>query len=485
MRRPYVTKATLLLLPALLSGCIYSSQVKKVPVEPPKEFSAARQAGEAPDPSRWWRLFATPQLDRLVRQALVHNMDLEAARARVDQARASLMLAGAGWYPRVSAKGDVGYSQSSMQLPALTPGGEATTKEITRETYTLSLGVSYEVDLWGKVRFAHKAAKQDLKATEEDLAAARISVAAQLADAYFLAVELRSQIRLLDRTIKNRQAHLELVKRRYEEGMVTALDIYQAEENMARARAQRTSYVRRLRTTEHAVAVLVGQFPKNGLTGTLDRLPRQVRDVPPGLPAQLLLRRPDLRAAHARLMAADSRVGQAVAGHYPSLTLSASVGAAFDPTSLLWSLLGSLTAPIFEGMRIKAQVDQNKALLRLSVATYKTTLLRAVREVEDALANGQSLQRRAVFLERRVDASQKALRLSTEQYTQGLISYLAVLTAENSTYTARSELISARRELISSRIQLARALGGGWSPGKKTPPKKEAPARATGEPNAR
>ena len=481
MSTPRDRPLTLALLALLLTGCVYSSQVKKVPLEPPKKFASTSQAGEAPDPGHWWRLFATPQLDRLVGRALKYNLDLEAARARVDQARASLMLAGAGWYPRVTAKGEVGYSQSSMQLPALTPGGESTKKDITRESYSLSLGVSYEVDLWGKVRFGHKAAKHDLKATEEDLAAARISIAAQLADAYFLAVELRSQIRLLDQTVNNRQAHLELVRRRYREGMVTALDIYQAEEILARARAQRTTFKRRLRTTEHAVAVLVGQFPQGGISGTLDRLPQQVRDVPPGLPAQLLLRRPDLRAAHLRLLAADSRVGQAVAGHYPSLTLSASIGASFDPTSLLWNLLGSLTAPLFEGLRIKAQVDQKKALLRLQLVTYKTTLLKAVREVEDALANGQSLQRRVVFLERRVKASQRALRLSTEQYTQGLVSFLVVLTAQNSTYTARSELISARRELISSRIQLARALGGGWSPSTK---KQAPPRKSTGGPNA-
>ena len=467
-------------LALLTAGCVYSSKVKEVPLEPPKKFDGAPRAGEAGDPSRWWRLFATPQLDRLVRQALKHNMDLQAAQARVGQARASLMLAGAGWYPRVTAKGEVGYSQSSMQLPALTPGGEATKKDITRESYNLSMGVSYEVDLWGKVRFAHKAAKHDLAASQEDLAAARISIAAQLADAYFLAVELRSQISLLDRTIKNREAHLVLVKRRYREGMVTALDIYQAEESLARAQAQRTSFRQRLRTTEHAVSVLAGQFPRRGITGTLESLPNQVRDVPPGLPAQLLLRRPDLRAAHARLMAADSRVGQAVAGHYPSLTLSATIGASFDPTSLLWNLLAGLTAPIFEGRRVEAKVKQNKALLAVQLATYRGTLLRAVREVEDALANGQGLARRVTFLERRVEASRRARRMSTEQYRQGLVTYLVVLTAQNSTYTARSELISARRELISSRIQLARALGGGWSPSAK---KKPATEKKSGGPN--
>ena len=468
----------------LTSGCVYSSQVKKEPLEPPKKFVGAPDAARAQVPSRWLRAFATPQLDRLVRRALKHNLDLEAARARVDQARASLMLAGAGWYPRVTAKGEVGYSQSSLKLPSMVPGGESTSTEVTRASYGMSLGVSYEVDLWGKVRFAHKAAKHDLAASSEDLAAARISIAAQLADAYFLAVELRAQISLLDSTIKNREANLELVKRRYGEGMVTALDIYQAEEILARARAQRTTYQQRVRTTEHAVSVLAGQFPKAGITGTLERLPRKVRDVPPGLPAQLLLRRPDLRAAHLRLMASDARVGQAVAGHYPSLTLSASIGASFDPTSLLWNLLAGLTAPLFEGRRVEAQVNQQKALLRLQLITYKSTLLRAVREVEDALATGQTLRRKVVFLERRVEASRRAMRLATHQYRQGLTSYIVVLTAQNSTYTAQAELLSARRELISSRIQLVRALGGGWSPDSKTPAPTPPPKKATGVPNA-
>ena len=461
-----------LLLPGIMllttgGGCIHSSRVKQVPLQPPGTFGAAPGAGEAKASGRWWLLFGDTQLNGLIDRALSHNLDLELASARVEQARASLMLAGAGWYPRVTAKGEVGVSQSSMQLPALAPGGEETSKEFTRESYSLSLGVSYEVDLWGKVRFGHKAAKKDLEATEQDLQAARISIAAQLADAYYLAVELRSQMRLLDQTIKNRESHVKLARRRYLEGMVTALDIYQAEEAAARARAQRTSHARRLRTTEHAVAVLAGRFPRGGVTGTLDHLPRGVRAIPPGLPAQLLLRRPDLRAAHARLLAADSRVGQAVAGHYPSLTLSASVGTSFDPTSLLWSLLAGLTAPIFEGFRVKAKVKQSEALLKIQLVTYKSTLLKAVREVEDALVSGESLQRRVTLLERRVDASQKVLRLSTEQYMQGLVPYLTVLTAQNSFYSARSELISARRELISARIQLARALGGGWAASKK------------------
>lgn len=447
-------------------GCIYSSQVKKTPLKPPDSYAAAagKRSGEAQNPGRWWRLFKDPQLNKLVVRALRHNLDLEQARARLDNARASVTLATAGYYPRVSAKADASVSQSTVELPTLTGGTSEKTQ--TRESYSMSLGVSYEVDLWGKVRFGRKAAQADLAATAQDLHAARISVAAQLADAYFLAIELRAQLKLLDSTIKNRAANLRLVQRRYREGVVTALDIYQAQESLARSQAQRTTFVRRLRTTEHAVALLVGSFPRGGLTGTLEQLPPAVAALPTGLPAQLLRRRPDIISAHARLVAADARVGQAVAGHYPSLSINASVGMSFDPLGLIWSLLGNITAPIFEGLRVKAQVQQREALLRQQLALYKATLLRALKEVEDALVSGQTLERRVRFLEQRVAAADSARRLSTEQYMQGLVNYLVVLTTEQSVYSARAELITARRELISSRIQLARALAGGWADNK-------------------
>jgi len=431
--------------------------VKERPLDPPDRYHSSNR-GEAraakSKPAReWWKIFGDRALDRLIDHALKNSLDLEATCAKVDLARASLILAGAGWYPSVSARGDVSVSESDMGV------GLGSTR---RESYSLSLSAAYEVDLWGKVRYGREAAKQDLAASEDDLLAARISVAAQISDAYFLAVELRSQLQLLQRTIDNRRVQLELVRRRYRMGVVTALDIYQAEESLSRALAQHTTFGGRLRTTEHAISVLAGEFPGRSISGKLDKLPRRVRLLPAGLPTQLLLRRPDLRAAHARLTAADARVGRAVAGHYPSLSISASIGGSFDPVSLLWNVLGNLTAPIFQGMRVQAQVNQKKALLRQQLALYKVTLLAALKDVEDALITGQMVERRVVHLESRVKAAEGARRLSMEQYTQGLVPYLTVLTAERSVYTARSELISARRELISARIQLARALGGGW-----------------------
>jgi NodT family efflux transporter outer membrane factor (OMF) lipoprotein len=463
-----LARARALALPPLVlllaqGGCIHSSQVKQRPMEPPGTYdaggAAARQPGEVDE--RWWLMFGDSRLNKLVDRALSDNLDLVAARYRVQQARAALKLAGAGWYPRLDVKGQAGRSQ--IVLPFSAPGIDSTS---TRNSFSLSLAASYEVDLWGKVRYGHQAAKQDLEATEEDLRAARISIAAQLVDAYFLAVELRSQIELLDQTIKNREANLDIARRRYAEGVVTALDVYQAQENLASSQARRVTFINTLRTTEHAIAVFVGRFPRRGITGTLDRLPQNVRALPPGLPAQLLLRRPDLRAAHARLYAADARVGQAFAGYFPTLSISATVGSSFDPFGLIWSVLGNLVAPLFQGFRVQAQVESNRALLQQQLAAYKATLLVACKEVEDALVTGQMLEKRVQFLKQRVVSAEGSLRLSIEQYVQGLVPYLTVLASEQLVYTARSELITANRNLVSARVSLAKALGGGWTTNK-------------------
>ena len=451
-------RAITTLLALLLSGCIHTSHVQETLPRAPKRFGADAAAKEAAEIGRFWELFGDARLNRLVTRALTSSLTIEQAWARLDQARASLTAARAGWWPSISAKAEAGRSHMAAVFASQSASFD-------RNTLAVSLGVSYEVDLWGKVRYAAKAAGLELEATEDDLRAAYLSVAAQLVDGYFLAAELRAQLALLDQTVESRTRHLELVERRYRSGVVTALDLYQAQQNLATARAQQHQFRQQLASAEHAIAVLAGEVPSEGraLSGTLDRLPEQVRELPPGLPAQLLLRRPDLRAAQRRLDAADARVGQAVAGHYPSLTISGSVGYQFvDPAALVWNILGGLLAPIFEGQRVSAEVDLKEAQLRLALATYKAALLQALKEVEDALVSGQQVKERVRWLEEKVSAAEGALRMSTDLYAQGLVTFLQVLTAEESVYNAKRELISARRELVSARVQLARALGGGW-----------------------
>ncbi|MBW2732236.1 MAG: TolC family protein, partial [Deltaproteobacteria bacterium] len=216
-------------------------------------------------------------------------------------------------------------------------------------------------------------------------------------------------------------------------------------------------------TTQNALAVLVGRFPGHIDAGSLDALPPAVKEFGAGIPGELLEQRPDLRAALLRLKAADQQVGAAFAAHFPQIRIGGSLGYQLEPASgFVWNLFAGLVAPLFEQVSINAQYNESKAKLRESVALFKKTLLNAVKEVEDALATGHATAKRIKWLQERVLAAEGALRLSTDQYTQGLTIYLNVLTAEQALLQARTELIAARRELIAARVSLARALGGAW-----------------------
>ncbi len=460
MRRPLLLA---ILVSLSLSGCIHASRVtKEGPLEPPKAFQKGGQGKKSEPVGRFWRLFQDRALDKLVDRALARNLDLVTAAARVEEAGATLVASRSGWFPRVTGKGDVSRSASSVTIPSVVPGMEQSTKTVESSRYSLSLQVSYEIDLWGKVRYGNQAAKEALRASQEDLQAARISVAATLTDAYFTAVELRAQVALTRTTIAAREKNLRVIERRYREGLSKSLDLYQARDSLAAVRATLPTLEQRLRTTEHAIAVLVGDFPRKGIAGSLEQLPAPIRELPAGVPAQLIQRRPDLRAALARLAAADAQVGKAFAAHFPSLNIGGSIGVSFDPTAFIWNVLAGLTAPIFNGMAISAEVDRQEARFKQAMASYKKTLLKAVQEVEDALVSGEKLLEREARLKVRVTNAEAMMRLAVEQYLQGLVPYLNVLTAEASLYSTRSSLLSARRELISARVKLARALAGAW-----------------------
>lgn len=451
------------------TGCIYSSQVDKRTTKVPARYARAEVHGakkptERPSaakparpPGRWWRLFKDPQLDRLMSRALDDNFDLQIARAKVAQSRASLMAASSGWYPTIQAKGQASRSRSVFNAPP-----PINARAFEQNNFQMSLQASYEIDLWGKVRYARQAAKYELEATENDLRAAYITVAANVADAYFLVVQQRALLKLLEQTIKNRDDQVKLVRQRYNTGVGRASDLYQALQLLAQAKDQQAKTKGALKKAEHALAVLVGQFPGKIRSGALDELPAAVIEPASGVPASLLMQRPDLRAAHERLLAADAKVGEALADHFPTISLSASVGGRFAPTGLLWNLLGQLLAPLFQGGKIEAERRRRDGLLAQQIASFRKTLTTAVKEVEDALVDGRALVERIEYVKQRVTAAEGALRLSTDQYAQGLSPYLDVLSAEQTLFSAQSDLIAARRDLLSARITLARSLGGSW-----------------------
>lgn len=440
-------------------GCLYRSKLDGRDFATPPHFQhqRARLASASQSLGRWWSLFGDPQLESLVAQAFEHNLDLEAARARIDQARARVMGATAGWFPTISGSAQASRNEIALNLPQ---GAQ----KVTATVYELSLSAAYEVDLWGRVRYARAAAKHGLEASEQDLRAAYVTVAANVADTYFLLVQQREQLALVEKTIENRANQANLVKERYRAGVARPSDLYQAQQVLAQAKASRADLESLIGVTENALALLVGRFRGAVRLGGLDRLPAPIAEPALAVPSRLLFQRPDVRAAYERLRAIDAQVGAAFAEHFPAISLGASIGARLDidPVAMISNLFANLMAPLFQGGRVQAQLDEREGQLREFLASYKQLLLVALKEVEDALVRGQALTRRITHLEQLVAASEGALRLSVDQYLQGLSGYLNVLSAEQSLFSARLELITARRELISARISLARAVGGSW-----------------------
>jgi NodT family efflux transporter outer membrane factor (OMF) lipoprotein len=440
----------------LLGGCAVQRPAL-APPPLPDAFTRADHAGSIP-PSvqRWWEIFVDAELEALMDEALDANLDLAQAHARVEQAEAIIRSTAAARHPTLNLTGQAGRGSQ--------PGrsGDSDT-----ETYRLSVAAGFELDLWGKLRQRAAAARLEAAASEEDLELLYLSLSAQLADLYFLTAEQQAQLDLTDRTIATFADTLSRVERRYREGLVPSVDVYQARQNLAAALARRPQFEANLATSEHALSVLLGRYPAP-LETPPPNLPAMPAAFPAGLPSQLLAGRPDVQAAWLRLEAVDARLAAAIAERFPSINLLGSYGLLRSDVGLgvisgaFFEVLASLAQPLYDGGRRRAEVERSRAVLQEQLARYQQTVLRAFQEVEDALVRNQTGEARITHLQERRDAAAASLRLSLDRYLQGLSDYLPVLTAQSLHFDAESQLLAARRQLFSDRISLARALGGGW-----------------------
>ena len=412
----------------------------------------------APPAAGWWKRFSDAELNRLMDETFSQNLDLEQAYERLRQSMAFARITGSSGGINLDIKGSGGRARQ--------PGRPGAVEE---DSFKLSAAASYEIDLWGELKSRTNASEFNALASEQDLAALYISISAQLADLYYLAIEQRAQMDLSERTIKTFQDTLERVESRYREGLVSAVDIYRSRQNLVSAKAQRPLFESRLATTLHSISVLTGKFP----AGELELTANELLDPPAfqaGIPSQLLLKRPDVRAAFLRLQASDENVAAAIADRFPSLNLIGGYGGSsdeirsvLDSPNIFWNILLQAAQPVLDAGRRKAEVDRADAAFRDSLAGYHKAILTAFKEVEDALAQGRATEKRIRLLKDGVSASEGELRLTLDNYLQGLTDYLPVLTAQQRFYNAKSALLTSKRRLISERIQLARALGGEWA----------------------
>jgi NodT family efflux transporter outer membrane factor (OMF) lipoprotein len=439
----------------LLGGCAGQRPGMSPPPLPDAFVRGTTSDGAAPV-ERWWKIFDDSELDQLLDEALAANLDLAQAHARVEQAEAVIRSTAAARHPTLNLTGQAGRGSQ--------PGRNGDTDT---ETYRLSAAAGYELDLWGKLRQRAAAARFDAEASTEDLKLLYLSLSAQLADLYFLTAEQQAQLDLTDRTIATFADTLNRVERRYREGLVPSVDVYQARQNLAAALARRPQFEANLATSEHALSVLLGRYPAP-LENPPPQLPALPAAFPAGLPAELLARRPDVQAAWLRLEAVDARLAAAIAERFPSINLLGSYGLLRSDMGLgvisgaFFEVLASLSQPLYDGGRRRAEVERSRAQMQEQLARYQQTVLRAFQEVEDALVRNQTGEARIVHLQTRRDSAAATLRLSLDRYLQGLSDYLPVLTAQSLHFDAESQLLAARRQLLSDRISLARALGGTW-----------------------
>ena len=454
------------LYPLILSACIMlltacspfqPAARPDAPGELPDGYSL--YSGEAKSPSPWWDAMGSSELNRLIDSAMADNFSLSEAWYRLQQARAAAVQAGASLYPELDAFGS---AETARRDSAGGSSGSAGS-----QNYELGLTASYEVDLWGRVRSQREAALLDVNATEADLHAAAVSLAAEVALRWVQILSQRLQKQLLEEQLASNSTFLELIELRFRKAMVSALDVYQQKQVVENVRAKIPLVEAQIQLLMHELAVLLGRPPRSGLELNQNQMP-SIGQLPPlGLPADLLAARPDVQAAGMRLRAADWQLAEARANRLPALRLGA--GARYGPEKLdllfdtwLLSLAANLTAPIFDGGRRAAEVDRLRATVGENLWTYRRVVLTAVKEVEDALARETRQREHIEALKAVMTAARNGLREAIDRYRNGLSDYLPVLTQLLTVQDLEQNMIAQQEQLILYRIGLYRALGGQW-----------------------
>lgn len=452
-----------------LGGCMVGPGYTKpsVPMTPTYKEADGWKAAEPSDHlprGQWWAVLGDPELHALEEQVAAANQNLRIAEARLREARALVRFNRAALFPTISAGAGLSSIRDSANRPFRPPSAATGSSG----DLLFSLDLSYEIDLWGRVRRTVEAARHEAQATAADLETARLSLQAELAMDY---IELRAadaQKQLLDETVKAFEAALQLTTNRFQGGAAPKSDVAQAQTQLDTTRAQATDVTVQRAQLEHAIATLIGKPPA---AFSLAPRPLDTRppDIPVGLPSQLLERRPDIAAAERRVAEANEQIGIAKAAYYPTLMLNASVGFEgssfgnlFNASSFLWAVGASITQTIFDAGRRRATSDAALAAYDATVAGYRQTTLTAFQQVEDNLAALRILEQEAQQQRRAVESAQQSLQLFTNRYRGGVDNYLQVITAQTVTLANQRNEIDILRRRMDASVLLVKAVGGGW-----------------------
>lgn len=453
----------------LMCGCAVGPRYSRPSAPTPTDYKETPPNWKTAQPAdqmlkgKWWEVYQDPQLNALEDKIDISNQSLKAAQAQFAQARATVRYNRADYYPTITAGVSAARERFSENRP-LAVGGVTTTNDLV-----IPVDMSWEPDVWGRVRHTVEASRADAQATLADLESVSLSVHAELAVDYFSARELDAEAQLLDSTVASYVKQLELTENRYKGGVASQVDVAQAQTQLEQARAQAID-VREQRTQfEHAIAVLIGE-PASNFTLPVAVLNATPPVIPPGLPSELLERRPDIAANERLMAAANAQIGIAKAAYFPTFSLSPSAG--FESTSIAnwlsspsaFAIVGaSAVVTAFDAGRRRAASDQARAGYDQAVANYQQDVLTAYQEVEDNLAALRLLEDESNTQTAAVAAAEHSLALSNNRYRGGVTTYLEVITAQTTALSnERTAVQISGRRMVDS-VLLIKALGGGWN----------------------
>ncbi len=458
-------KVAALMSTVLLMSCAMGPDYERPKMTTPEAFRMADEGGAATSIANlpWWELLKDEELQKLIRIALEENKDLQRAVASVEEFQARLFISRTDYAPQMSATANApSFGRKSIFLFPGFPNPF---------NYYLQGNLSWELDIWGRIRRSNEAARGELLAREEGRRAVILQLVGGVAEAYFDLLQFDMQLDIARRTLKSWEESVRIAQARLRQGVISKLDADQFEAERANAAARAAEFERQMVQKENQLSVLLGRVPHQiprGRSLTEQVLPPA---VPPGLPSELLQRRPDIVQAEQTLAAATARIGMAKADRFPKLSITGLLGVASPHLSRLvadetaFGVAGpSVTAPLLNAQILGFQQEANEAQARQAVAQYEQSILVAFREVEDALVAVRTVREQREAQVQQVEALRSALRLATIRYKGGLANYLDVLIAQRNLFEAELALTGTHRLHLVSIVQLYKALGGGWSP---------------------
>ena len=481
---PRLLIASFLLGTLTVAGCSMTPEMSTPDAERdlPDRFEAAPGDTTLPaaaadttayDATRWWAAYEDSSLTALVDTALAANLNLEEAQGRVEELAAQFRIARAPLFPSVTANGQGNYQNqpANTGIGGAIGGGQGPDRfEFT--DYQATLGLSYELDFWGRVRSQRTAALSQYFATAADLQTARLSVISQTISTYAQIASLRRQVRLGERTVGLLEERVAVTEDRYARGLVPSFQLYTVRQSLQAAQADQPDLERRLYEAQSRFATLLGRFAgeQRALLPDSMTVPLAPEPVPAGLPADLLMQRPDVRGAALRLEAARQEIGVARAEMLPSLSLTGQGGTQsseladlVDPGQVFASFAAQLTAPLFQGGRLRAALNAAEARYKQQAARYEQTILTAFQEVKASLVAYEKQRRRYREVERQVETARHAFQAQRDRYERGVGDVLALIDAERTLVQAQTRLAGVGLAVVNARLALHRALGGPWT----------------------